>query len=103
MSGRLKRRGLGQQAPKDEAVCGSSPLEVVADSVPDEYDSYVGPIATLIRENATDDALIQYLEWAEFVHMGFDRFNQDLRELGPARYSQKASSHFSKGTSPLSF
>ena len=31
-------------------------------SVDDEYNSYVGQLATLIRENATDDALMQYLE-----------------------------------------
>jgi hypothetical protein len=69
----------------------------VADSIDDEYNSYVGDIARLIRENATDDNLMRYLEWAESVHMGFGRFNQErgrkvvsaIRELGPAPEIQK--------------
>ena len=56
----------------------------------DEYDSYVGKVAAMIRENATDDELMRYLEWAETAHMGFDRFDSErarkviaaLRTLG---------------------
>ena len=31
---------------------------------PDEYDSYIDPIAGMLRDNATDDAIMRYLEWA---------------------------------------
>ncbi|WLA86303.1 hypothetical protein [Bradyrhizobium elkanii] len=41
----------------------------------DEYDSYVGKIAAMVRDNATDEALMKY--WAEAVHMGFDRFDAE--------------------------
>ncbi|MDH2380490.1 hypothetical protein [Bradyrhizobium sp. CER78] len=41
----------------------------------DEYDGYVGTIAAMVRENATDEALMKYLEWAETVHMGFGWFD----------------------------
>jgi hypothetical protein len=58
----------------------------------DEYDSYVGTIASMIRDGAADDALMQYLEWAESVHMGFGRFDPNragkvinsIRALGSA-------------------
>ncbi|MDF0517739.1 hypothetical protein P0R31_10895 [Bradyrhizobium yuanmingense] len=30
----------------------------------DEYDGYVGTIAAMVRDNATDEALMKYLEWA---------------------------------------
>ncbi|MDB5515928.1 MAG: hypothetical protein JWQ17_2686 [Tardiphaga sp.] len=56
----------------------------------DEYDSYVGTIAAMLRENADDAALLKYLEWAESVHMGYGRFDagrardviKSLRALG---------------------
>jgi hypothetical protein len=58
----------------------------------DEYDAYVGSIAAMIRDNADDASLIKYLEWAECVHMGLDRFNPEraktvvasIRALGTA-------------------
>lgn len=45
----------------------------------------------MIRDNATDDALMEYLGWAEAVHMGFGQFDTArarkvialLRVLGP--------------------
>jgi hypothetical protein len=36
----------------------------------DEYDGYIGKIAALLRDNASDDELLAYLEWAEVEHMG---------------------------------
>jgi len=56
----------------------------------DEYESYAGKIAAMIREGANDDQLMSYLEWAEAEHMGFGRFNRErgrkvitaLRTLG---------------------
>jgi hypothetical protein len=36
----------------------------------DEYDGYVGKIAAMIRDNAADDQLLAFLEWAEVDHMG---------------------------------
>jgi hypothetical protein len=57
----------------------------------DEYDGYVGKVAALIRDGATDDELLDYLRWAEADHMGFGKFDTDraskvialLRALGP--------------------
>jgi hypothetical protein len=56
----------------------------------DEYDRYVGKVAAMIRDNATDDELREYLEWVESEWMGFARFNREravkvvvaLRALG---------------------
>jgi hypothetical protein len=58
---------------------------------PDEYDSYIDPIAGMLRDNATDDAIMRYLEWAVSVNMGLGRFAaanardviKSLRALGP--------------------
>jgi len=59
----------------------------------DEYDAYMGKIASMIRDNASDDELLAYLEWAEVEHIGrgqpFDRQRglkviAALRTLGPA-------------------
>jgi hypothetical protein len=58
----------------------------------DEYDGYVGTIAAMVRDNATDEVLTKYLEWAESVHMGLGRFDPErtrtiiasIRALGTA-------------------
>jgi hypothetical protein len=58
----------------------------------DEYDSYVGAIAAMIRDDKPDDRLMAYLEWAEADNMGLAPFNRAralkviaaLRALGPA-------------------
>jgi hypothetical protein len=58
---------------------------------PDEYDAYGGKLAAMIREDdASDDELLAYLEWAEAEHMGFGSFDRKrgrkvvaaLRKLG---------------------
>lgn len=58
----------------------------------DEYDVYVGKIAAMIRDNATDDELLTYLERAEVEDIGLSPpFNLErgrkvvaaLRVLGP--------------------
>jgi hypothetical protein len=73
------------------------PIGVARDGgVEDEYDSYMGKIAAMIRENATDEEMIAYLKWAEVEHMGlgseeqFDRHRDRilrviaaLRKVGP--------------------
>jgi hypothetical protein len=57
----------------------------------DEYDAYAGKIAAMIRDAATDEQLLTYLEWAEVEHMGLgqpfgrERANKvitSLRALG---------------------
>jgi len=56
----------------------------------DEYDAYVGAVAAMLRDHATDEALMKYFEWAGAVHMGLDRFEHErasrvvasLRALG---------------------
>jgi hypothetical protein len=59
----------------------------------DEYDGYVGKLASMIRDGASDDEMLAYLKWAEVEHMGlgepFDhqrgmRVLRALRALGPA-------------------
>ena len=45
----------------------------------DEYDSYVGKIASLVREGRPDRELLAYLEWAETVNMGM-RGDADRRQ-----------------------
>jgi hypothetical protein len=35
----------------------------------DEYDNYVGKVATMLRESATDDQLFDYLHSVETAHM----------------------------------
>lgn len=58
----------------------------------DEYDTYVGKLAAMMREHATDEQLLGYLKWAEVEHIGlghpFDRERgmkvvAALRALGP--------------------
>ena len=57
----------------------------------DEYDSYVGKVASLVRSGASDDVLRQYLRWSETEHMGLsepdplrlDRTLNAIRALGP--------------------
>jgi len=36
----------------------------------DEYDAYVGKVAAMLRESATDDQLFDYLHSVETAHMG---------------------------------
>jgi hypothetical protein len=57
----------------------------------DQYDGYAARIAVMLRGNANDEELLEYLKWAEFEHMGSDRFDAKrnsevvakLRGLGP--------------------
>lgn len=66
------------------------PIGVAAES-PDEYDSYAGTIAAMIREEqATDEQIMNFLEWAEVENMALPPLNREratkvisaLRELG---------------------
>jgi hypothetical protein len=36
----------------------------------DECDTYVGKVAAMLRDGASDGDLFQYLHWAETAHMG---------------------------------
>jgi len=60
----------------------------------DEYDGYMGKIATMLRDNAGDQDLVAYFKWAEVEHMGLGSEAQfdsmlilkviaALREIGP--------------------
>src|SRR5687767_11864940 len=54
----------------------------------DEYDGYVGKIAAMLREGATDDQLLAYLEWAEVDHMGLgspEEFRLPMHQQRAAR------------------
>lgn len=55
-----------------------------------EYDAYVGKVAAMIREGASDDELFKYLNRAETIHMGgsgnrgrLKRVVAAIRALGP--------------------
>lgn len=60
----------------------------------DEYDGYMGKIASMLRDNASDEEMLAYFKWAEVENMGLgseDQFNRDrilgviaaLRKVGP--------------------
>lgn len=56
----------------------------------DEYDSYCGKVASMVRTEASDQELFDYLNWAETKNMGLpgdpDRLHRVIaliRELGP--------------------
>jgi hypothetical protein len=67
------------------------PIGVAGDGgVEDEYDGYMGKIAAMIRENASDEEMIAYFKWAEVENMGLrseeqfacDRDHHRTRILG---------------------
>ena len=39
----------------------------------DEYESYVGKFATLLRSEADDEQFFEYMQWAELEHMALSR------------------------------
>jgi hypothetical protein len=53
----------------------------VADQVPDEYDRYVGKVAAMLREGASDEDLFRYLHWVETVHIGMPGNEGRLRKV----------------------
>jgi hypothetical protein len=42
----------------------------------DEYDGYMGKIAAMLRDNASDEKMIAYLKWAEVENMGLGTAEQ---------------------------
>lgn len=46
---------------------------IAGDPPEDEYESYVGPLATMLLKHAPDAELLAYLEWAEVENMGLGR------------------------------
>ena len=47
----------------------------------DEYEGYAGKLSALLQQNAPDEELLKYLEWAEVEHMGVGRpFNRERAE-----------------------
>lgn len=59
----------------------------------DEYDTYMGKLASMIRSRASDAEILAYLEWAEVEYIGLgppfnrergERVVKALRDLGPA-------------------
>jgi hypothetical protein len=69
-------------------VYGNGPDDEYPD---DEYEAYAGTIAAMIREQeASDEQLMDYLEWAEVEYIGLPPFNRAraakvvaaVRELG---------------------
>lgn len=56
------------------------PIGVAAQS-PDEYEAYVGKIAAMLREGATDQALFAYLNRVETEYMGLNENEERLRSV----------------------
>jgi len=58
----------------------------------DEYDTYVGKVAAMLRDGASDDELFEYLNWAETVHIGLpgdaDRLNKVIHAIRAVGYMQ---------------
>jgi len=64
----------------------------IGDCPEDEYETYAGKVAAMIRDRASDEQLLSYLKWAEVENMGLGSpFDQErgqrvvaaLRRLGP--------------------
>jgi len=81
----------GDWLKKINAVLLQEWAPICADVPEDEYESYAGPLATMLLANAPDAKLIAYLEWAEVENIGlggpFDRDRAEkvvaaLRALG---------------------
>jgi len=73
-----KATGLWLRAIRDVLNREWDPIGVaLPGGVEDEYDSYAGKLAAMIRNQATDEQLLGYLEWAEVENIGlghpFDR------------------------------
>lgn len=64
--------------------------------VDDEYDGYVGKLAAMLRDDASDEDMIAYFKWVEVERMGLctaERFDRKrdhilgviaaLRKVGP--------------------
>ncbi len=43
----------------------------------DEYETYAAKVAAMFLQDASDDAIMQYLEWAAVENMGLAQFNSD--------------------------
>jgi hypothetical protein len=71
-----------------------SRMDLIGGCPEDEYEAYAGKIVALIRDAASDEKLMSYLEWAEVENMGLGKpFDQErgrkvvaaLRQLGQLR------------------
>ena len=62
-----------KSAAREWRACLRDVLNTVWDPIggcpQDEYDSYVGKVASLIREGTREDMLREYLDWVEMTHM----------------------------------
>jgi hypothetical protein len=83
---RIWRSRLREVLNKDWDPIGGCPQ--------DEYDGYMGKIASMLRDNASDEEILAYFKWAEVENMGLGsegQFNRDrilsvivaLRKIGP--------------------
>jgi hypothetical protein len=69
----------------------NSTWDPIGDCPDDEYDTYVGKIAALVRDGASAGVLREYLRWSEAEHMGLgepdpvrlDRTLAAIHALGP--------------------
>lgn len=57
------------------------PIGLRAGPDDDEYEAYVGKVAAMLRDGASDDALLAYLRWAETEHMGLPENSERLEKV----------------------
>lgn len=57
------------------------PIGVVSAGIKDEYDSYAGKLASMIRSGASDQQLMDYLEWAGTENMGLGQSSDQTRAV----------------------
>jgi hypothetical protein len=49
----------------------------VPDLPDDEYDGYIGPIASMIHNRSSDEAFLRYMKWVEVEQLGLSSFDRD--------------------------
>ena len=60
----------------------------VADSVTDEYDSYIGHLYALLKRESADDVIVEHLRRIETERMGLDEPSRDRLRAVVARLRQ---------------
>ncbi len=49
----------------------------VPDLPEDEYDAYIGAIASMIQNRSSDEVFLKYMKMVELEEMGLNQFNRD--------------------------
>lgn len=80
----LSKRELRERRAQLRALmCEWDPIGVMGSPYPprDEYDCLVGPVLTLLAQNASEEDLVRYLRMEIDEHFGLSPDNYDFREV----------------------